>query len=424
MMRKAALVLCGLLVVLSLASSLVTQAQEAPSQTAPAQTAGRALGTVTGVNGQTITLKTDAGTELSVTVSDTTRLLQLKPGEKDLKAATPLALADLKAGDRVLVRGAASADGKSLQASSVIAMKQADIADKQAHERAEWQQHSVGGLVKSVDTSSGTISVTTNGGGTPKDVAVKTTEQTILRRYAPSSIKFDDAKPAPLTEIKAGDQLRARGQKNADGSEIAADEIVSGTFRSIAGILVSSDNATGTITVTDLATKQPVTLRITSDSQLRKLQPFVAQRIAMRLKGAPAEGAPGPNAGQPAGPAASSASRPQQGTAPRNAASPANGPGANGAGMGPGGSGGNGQARAGDLQQMIARMPAASHSDLVKGDALMIVATEGSASSPSTIITLLAGVEPILQASSKATQDMILSPWSLGGGGGGEGATP
>jgi len=37
-----------------------------------------------------------------------------------------------------------------LQASSVIAMKQADIADKQAHERAEWQQHSVGGLVKSV----------------------------------------------------------------------------------------------------------------------------------------------------------------------------------------------------------------------------------------------------------------------------------
>jgi len=43
MMRKAALVLCGLLVVLSLASSLVTQAQEAPSQTAPAQTAGRAL---------------------------------------------------------------------------------------------------------------------------------------------------------------------------------------------------------------------------------------------------------------------------------------------------------------------------------------------------------------------------------------------
>ena len=423
-MTKARLLLCSFLWMLASLLCAPAPAQETPSPNASAQPASRALGTVTAVNGQAITLKTDAGTELSVTVSDTTRLLQLKPGEKDLKAATPLALADLKPGDRVLVRGAASADGKSLQASSVIAMKQTDIADKQAHERAEWQQHSVGGLVKSVDASTGVISITTNASGTPKDVAVKTTKQTILRRYAVNSVKFDDAKPAPLTEIKPGDQLRARGQKNVDDSEVAADEIVSGTFRSIAGILVSSDSATGTITVTDLATKQPVTLRITSDSQLRKLQPFVAQRIAMRLKGTPAEGAPGPNAAQAAGPGDSSAPTSARGGAPGSAAPPANGPGANGAAMGPGGPGGNGQARAGDLQQMIARMPAASLSDLVKGDALMIVATEGSASSPSTIITLLAGVEPILQASSKATQDMILSPWTLGGGGGGEGATP
>ena len=73
---------------------------------------------------------------------------------------------------------------------------------------------------------------------------------------------------------------------------------------------------------------------------------------------------------------------------------------------------------------MLARMPAATLADLNKGDALMIVATEGSAATSSTVITLLAGVEPILQASSKATPDMILSPWTLGGGGGGEGATP
>jgi len=86
--------------------------------------------------------------------------------------------------------------------------------------------------------------------------------------------------------------------------------------------------------------------------------------------------------------------------------------------------GGNGQARGGgEFQQMIARMPAAALSDLLKGDALMIVATEGSSTAPSTVITLLGGVEPILQASSKATPEMILSPWSLGAGGG-EGATP
>ena len=392
-------------------------AQDAPQNALmPATT--RAVGAVSSISGQTITLKSDAGAEVVVTVTDSTKLLQLKPGQKDLKEATPLSLSDLKTGDRILVRGAASADGKQLQAASVIAMKQSDIADKQARDRAEWQRNGVGGLVKSIDSASGTISVTTNGAGTPKEIAVHTSKSTVLRRYAPDSIKFDDAKPAPLSEIKSGDQLRARGQKTADGKELTADEIVSGTFRSIAGILVSTDAAAGTITVTDLATKQPVTLRVTADSQLRKLQPFLAQGIAMRIKAAAAESTAAPNGGTgtPAPASAGQAATPPAGGAPRG------GPGSGGPGAGM--PGGNGQARGGgEFQQMIARMPAAALSDLLKGDALMIVATEGSSTAPSTVITLLGGVEPILQASSKATPEMILSPWSLGAGGG-EGATP
>jgi len=389
-----------------------TLAQEnaPPGGLMPATT--RALGTITAISGQTITVKTDSGAELIVVVQDSTKFQQLKPGQTSLKDATPLTLADLKTGDRVLVRGASGSDGKSVQATSVIAMKQTDIADKQAHERAEWAQHSAGGLVKAVDTATGTITISTNVAGAQKDVAVHTTKQTLLRRYALDSIKFDDAKPAPIAEIKPGDQLRARGERTADGAELAADEIVSGTFRSIAGILVSGDNASGTITVTDLATKQPVTLRVTKDSQLRKLQPFVAQAIAARLKGAPAGGAPGSNGASGTPSATKPGAGAPAGGAPGGASS------GNGAGMGPGQGGGRG-----DFQQMLSRMPVATISDFVKGDALMIVATEGSASTPSTIITLLGGVEPILQASSKATPDMILSPWSLGGGGGGD-ATP
>jgi hypothetical protein len=427
MKRKARLWLCGFLLGLGLATATKAVAQDAGQSSQPQAATTRAWGTVTAIAGQEITLKTDAGPELTVRVTDSTRLLQLKPGQKDLKDAAPFTLTDLKAGDRVLVRGTVSGDGKSLQAASVIAMKQADIADKQAHERAEWQQHSVGGLVKNVDATMGTISITVSAAGTTKEVAVHTTKDTVLRRYAPNSVKFDDAKPAPLSDVKVGDQLRARGQRSADGAELTADEIVSGTFRSIAGILVSSDSSAGTITVTDLATKQPVTLHVTSDSQLRKLPPTMAQGIAMRLRGAAPGGPPGGNGAQ----AGSAVAKPPQGGAPGSTAT-----GGNGAGMGPGGSGpgggvgpgtspgGNGQARTGDFQQMIARMPAASLSDLLKGEALMIVATEGSPSSPSTVITLLGGVEPILQASSKATTEMILSPWSLGGGGGGEGATP
>jgi hypothetical protein len=335
-----------------------------------------------------------------VNVADDCKLLQIKPGQKDLKEATPLAFGDLKAGDRILVRGSASEDGKTIQAASLIAMKQADVAEKQVHERTEWQQHGIGGLVKIVDSAGGTITLTTSASGENKEVSVHAGKGTVLRRYAPSSIKFDEATPAPLNSIKAGDQLRARGQRSPDGKELAADEIVSGTFRNIAGILISADMAAATITVSDLATKQPITLKITADSQMRQIPLLVAQRIALRLKDTPAAG----GQGGPSAPAAA-----------KNAVESPPGP---AAGAGP-----NGRSGGGDFQQMIARMPAASLSDLQKGRALMIVATEGSAESPSTVITLLGGVEPILQASPRGAQEMILSPWSLGAGGG-EGATP
>jgi len=76
-----------------------------------------------------------------------------------------------------------------------------------------------------------------------------------------------------------------------------------------------------------------------------------------------------------------------------------------------------------DLQQMISHMPAAALADLQKGDAVMMVATEGGASGQSTVITLLGGVEPILEGSPKSSASTILSPWSLSTGGG-EAATP
>ena len=67
-------------------------------------------------------------------------------------------------------------------------------------------------------------------------------------------------------------------------------------------------------------------------------------------------------------------------------------------------------------------MPAASLTDLNKGDAVMIVATSGALNGGAIAIILLAGVEPILEASPKNGQS-ILSPWSLGAAGG-EAATP
>ncbi len=375
--------------------------EEAAQETASQPAAARPVGTIKSIAGNTITLTTDAGIDVMILVQEGSRLVRVALGQKDLKEAVAIQLQDLQMGDRLLVRGKLAEDGKSVLAASIIAMKKSDVAKKQAHDREEWQRHGVGGLVSSLDSATEAITITTNGFGTSKTVVIHTSRDTILRRYAAGSVKFDDAKPSPLSEIKIGDQLRARGTRSTDGSELAADEIVSGSFRNIAGTISAVEAGAGTISVSDLVSKKSVTIAISSDSQLRKLPPPMAQRIAMRLKGTPAD----------ASPDAPSATPPT----PRPGESPAGG-----GSFGAGRQGGGG----GDLQQMISRMPPATLADLQKGDAVMIVATEGSASAKITAITLLSGVEPILEASPKGAPSTILSPWSLSGAPGGDSGSP
>lgn len=375
----------------------------APAASAQAPNAARPVGTLKSISGNNIVLSTDAGGDVTVVVQEGARLLRVEPGQKDLKEAVPISLQELLPGDRILVRGQLAPDGKTVVASAIIAMKKASITEKQTREREEWRRQGVGGLVSSVDPAADSIVITQQGMGEKKTVNIHLSKDTIIRRYAPDSIKFDDAKPARLEEIKPGDQLRARGTRSAEGSELAAAEIVCGTFRNIAGTISSIDTSANTITVQDLATKKPVTLRIAGDSQLRKLPLQMAQGVAMRLRRAE----PG-SQNAPAG----SVSATQGARSGEMQTSGGSG--------GPGGAGRNGGG-GGDFQQALNRMPPATLAELQKGDAVMIVATEGGLP---LVITLLGGVEPILQASPNSNASTILSPWSLSEAPGGEAGNP
>jgi hypothetical protein len=387
------------LVTLSILSHAQTGSPAAPQPTAPLQ---QAVGSIKAITDAGFTLTSDSGEEFHVILLDSVRILRVAPGQKDLKTATPLQKQDLQVGDRVLARGRTTTDAQALTAGAVIVMKQSDVSAKQDKDREDWQKRGVGGLVTAVDPSSGVITVSQTSFAGTKTVAVRTNKKTILRRYAPNSVKFDEAKLAPMDQIKIGDQLRARGTKNADGTEWAADEVVSGTFRNLAGTITAVDPAANTLTLKDLLSKESVVVKVTSDAQLRKLPAEFAQRIALRLKAAAAGGIPGAAAvtGGTSG-GAGGGGRPQQG-------------GAGGAQFsgGPGGLGG----RSGgppDIQQILSRMPAATLADLQKGDAVMIVTTQGNDSGQVNAITLLAGVEPLLTAAPTASQAMMLSPWSL-----------
>ena len=370
--------------ILVLVAALMTALFSAGAQTA----AARFLGTVTAVNGSTLTVKTDAGEVHQVDVPATASLKQIEPGAKDLSAAQTIEFKSLTTGDRVLVKLDPNAPAGASTAIQVVAMKQADLAKKQEKEREEWQRDGVGGLVKNVDTGSGDIVITSGAGPLARTITIHTTKSTVLRRYAPVSVRFDEAKAAPIDQIHAGDQLRARGAKKEGGTEITADEAISGSFRNVSGLIPSIDAASSTLVVKDLATKKPVTVHITADSQLRQLDGQMATRLAAILNGN--AGGFGGGAGRPQG-------------APGGGMPPSGG----GPGGGPGG-----PPRGGfDAQQVFSRAPAIKFADLKKGQAVMVVATEDA--SGATAITLLAGVEPLLEAPA-ASQNLL--NWSLSSG--------
>lgn len=336
------------------------------------------IGTVKAISGANLTLTTDAGQQVVVSVVDGARILQLAPGSTDLKSAQVITLTDIGAGDRVLVAGKAGDEAGTLTASRVILMKSGDIAQKNEMEKADWQKRGTGGIVSAVDAGTGAITIAAGA----KKIQVNTSSATKFRRYADGSVKFEDAVPASLAQVQAGDQLRVRGAKSDDGASIQAEEVISGSFKNLAGVIATLDAANGSLTLKDLATKKIMTVKVTANSSVRALPPDAAARFAARARGGAGEG----HAAATAGGASPSPS-------------------------------GTGRSAGGDLSQMVNRLPAASVSDLKVGSAVMIVASQAGADSATvTAVTVLSGVEPILAATPSGTPAMTLSPWNVGGG--------
>lgn len=372
MMRAgAALLLIGLAVLLPSA---------ARSQAPPA--VAHYLGSITTINGDTLAVKTDQGDVHQVQVPSTAQLKRIAPGQTDLSKAETIDFSGLAIGDRVLVNIDPNATGSTPQALRVIAIKQADVTKMQQAEAAEWAQ-GVHGLVKSVDAASGTILVNTRVGAVTKAVTVNTAQSTALKRYAPGSVNFSQSQAAPINAIQPGDQIFVKGTKSADGTSIAAQGVVSGSFRSIPGTIVSVDAAGSTVTVKDLSTKKPVTVHISADAQLRRLDDRMATMVAARLKG-------GAGGGARAGGAAGGGG----GSGPRSFSQS-----------------GGGQGGGGDLESILERAGTIQLASLQKGEAVMIVATEDATGV--NAIKLLAGVEPLLEA--PEAQDLLAS-WSLNQG--------
>lgn len=400
----------------------------ASAQTPPALKS--VVGEITSLDASAKQIKVKADDSVSYTINlgDSTNYYHLPPGEKDLKKAIRIALSDVVVGDRMLARGPFTDETKSIAAKTVVVMTKADVAKKQEQDRAEWQKRGIAGTVTALNADAKEVTVNTHGRDA-KAVVIEASSAS-FRRYAPDSVRFSDAKPSSFADLHIGDSVRALGTKSEDGSRYKAEELISGSFETIAATVVSVNAATGEVVVTDLKTKKPVTIRTNSNTMLRKIDERIATFLARRMRPDAAGGAPGAGGGYPGAGGASAAgaasSRPPQsqsaapGGAPTSDGSGrppfvAGGAGA-GAGGGAGFGAGAGAARSGDLQQLLERSPQLALADLKKGDALIISSSKSADGSSMTAFSLVAGVEPFLAAAPRTAGQVDLGSWSIGAG--------
>jgi Cu/Ag efflux protein CusF len=377
---------------------------------ASAQTAPPALKSVVGevasldATAKQIKVKADDGAVYTIELQDSTSYLHIPPGEKDLKKATKITLSDVAVGDRLLARGPFTEETKSIAAKTIVVMTKADLAKKQERDRAEWQKRGTAGTVTGVNADTKEVTINTH----VRDAKplVIDASSAVFRRYAPDSVRFTDAKPSTFSELQIGDTLRALGEKNEDGTRLKAEEMVFGSFQTIAATVDSVNAAAGEVVVTDLKTKKPVTIRTNQNTMLRKLDERMARFMAIRMHpdaaAAGGGGAPGAGSAAPARPPL---------------AQPGGSGGADSGGPSSGGYGGpRGPGGGFDLQQMLERSPVLTLADLKKGDALIISSSKTADGSSMTAFSLVAGVEPFLAAAPRTAGQVDLGSWSIGAG--------
>ncbi len=332
------------------------------------------LGEIMDVSEKVIVLKTKDGA-LDVILSDKTEYKRVSPENPSLKTAA--AFADLGAGDKVAVTGILGGDKKSIPARAVYLMTKADLAGKQTKDRERWRTHGISGQVAAINSPGKEITITSRGMMNETKIILTPKAGAKFRRYAPDSVDYSAAKTSSMDEIKVGDSVRALGDKSADGANFQADEILSGSFQTVAGTITAIDAAKNEITINNFQTKKDVKVIVGKNSILKQFPAEMAQRMAAFQGG----GGMQPPTGMrpPTQPGSQTGGQPPS----------------NGGTARPGG--GGGMRGAGGIDEMLERFPTITIADLKVGGMIAFSGTKGTNAERITAIKLLSGVEPFLK---------------------------
>jgi hypothetical protein len=383
-------------------SSAGAQAQAGASQQqqggASAAVWENIVGEVTAVDAASrrVTVRDEAGKTTTITMIEQSTYLLMPPGETQAEKGQPVTLADVRVGARVLVR---ASGGRSRR---LVLMSKGDAPPTQQGARggpgARDDGRRLGGRVVSVDAARKLIVVQARGREGAEAVTVDASGAARILRYAPDSMRPADAVAGSLADVRAGDNVRATGERSADGATFKAEEVLTGSFTRFAATVTSVDAAAGSLVVKEEQTGQAVTLAFGARSSLRRVTPEFEQAVAERAerfgrrqerRAARQDGQP-----QPEGRERRGEGRGEGQGGRRGEGGERRGDGAERRAEG------DGQRRGGgnNIQQMLEGLPVVTLAELKKGDAVLVTATPGADASRATVVSLVTGAAGVLRA--------------------------
>lgn len=299
----------------------------------------RILGEVVEIDATTgrLIIKNEGEKRICLLSNEKTEFLRVPPGDQSLERAVRISLVEIQPGDLVYARGRLDARGLTALVQRVVVMLKADIQKKQHTEREEWRLRGIVGVITSLDPQARTMTLLV---GRQRSVVISQKDIVRYRRYSQDSVSFDEAKPGTFDELRVGDQLRAMGERSTDGSRFLAEQVVSGSFKTVGAVVTAVARERKEIEATVLGTRQPVTVAVAKNSILRRIPPEQAVIMAQSN---------------------------QKGDATEN-------------------------------QDRIDRLPIISLDEIKPGDVIAISATNGPDPSRITAIVLLTGIDAVLSA--------------------------
>lgn len=333
--------------------------------------ADRVVGEVTAVDAanRQLTLKTAAGKSFSVKTDEKTQYRRVPAGETTLEHATAIAFTDIAVGDRTIARGRVEADNVTAEALIVVSAR--EIGKKQEQIKEDWKKRGIQGTIMGINPNNRSLMVRMNTptGSAPIRVSVEG-RQVRYFRYPPDAASFNDVKPGSPDDLSFGDSIRAIGNKSEDGRMLLAEEIITGVFQMVGGLITDVNKETGEITITNIKTKQPFTVVVRPDSKVRRLPSSLLKKMEENMAAAPASS--GGGGMRMVRPGESSPARAPSG----------------------GGGSSSGQV---DYSELIEKLPAITVADLKRGEGIIISSTKGADPARATAILLAAGVESFLK---------------------------